>query len=379
MKSIKFVREGNDVRVIDINDEFVSEKLKPAVYSLKFNEFTGYYLTYLYDKFDVPSKIYGSTGIKVSKILKTYSSRNKSTGVLMTGDKGSGKTMASMLLSNSMISNNVPVIMIERAFGGSAFNNMINNIGECVLFFDEFGKIFKGNDDIDPQESLLSVFDGANSCKRLILLTENSERDINSYMLNRPGRVFYHFRYKKLDIDLVKEYCLDKNVPEDVIDSILLRMESSYEFSFDVLQAIVEDYLRFNDSIETIFNDLNIEQPITHHSSKMKVLKVIDQLSNKEYQPVNNEIDSVFSDNRNAAVFIEVSSNHQEDHRDDDDCELMPAKSIKNNQLRLYFGLKDLVKRTSNMYIFRCKERYLIFAEEIVNDFDFNDFSRYTV
>ena len=293
MKTVKFYKDGNIIKVMDYNDDQVMDSLPPAVYTLNENPF-GFYLTYVTDSFEVPAKLYGSTSHRAEKVLKTYDSRSCSTGVLMTGDKGSGKTMLSSLLCNSMIKRGLPVILIENAFEGTGFINLLTNIGECVLFFDEFVKVFKrGNHQLDDentaQDGLLSLFDGTHSVKRLILLTENETYGINSFMLNRPGRIFYHFKYKKLEESLVREYCEANEIPEDITKAILLRIESSREFSFDVLKAVVEEYKRFGEDIQEIFSNLNIEEEKEYYN-KMKVVKVINLLTDKECETSTIEV-----------------------------------------------------------------------------------------
>lgn len=301
MKTVKFYKAGTTVRVFDYDDEQITSNITPAVYSVE-QDMGGYYLRFVSNKFDVPSKVFGSTSSRAEKILKTYDDRTRSTGILLTGDKGSGKTMLSSLVSNKMIERGLPVILIEQPFTGTAFVEFLNNIGESVLFFDEFGKIFnsvgnggenneggltamlaKNKKKDDAQESLLSVFDGANTIKRLILLTENDSRDINAYMLNRPGRVYYHFRYKKVEDEVVKEFCQFNKVPEDIIKAILLKVASSIEFSFDSLKAVVEEYLRFKEDINVIFANLNIEQARVYQD-RIKAVKLINVNTKKEIE-----------------------------------------------------------------------------------------------
>lgn len=286
MKSVKFYKDNETVRVISLDTETLTEHLEPAVYTLNKDMFGGYFLTHKSKKFQVPEKVYGSVKERADKVIKTYESRAKSTGVLLTGDKGSGKTMLSSIMANKMIDKGLPVILVEEPHNGAGFNEIVNNIGESVLFFDEFGKIFsnKSRENNDPQDKLLSIFDGTSSQKRLVILTENSERLINEYMKNRPGRMFYHFKYKKIEEQVIREYCADFNVKEEVIEDIILRAERSFEFSFDVLKAIVEEYLRFGGDVEEICSDLNIEQPDTS-MKQVKVVSIYDAKEEKELTP----------------------------------------------------------------------------------------------
>lgn len=361
MKQIKFSRQGNDVMVMSLNTEQTTDTLAPAIYVINNNPFTGFYLRYHMDKFKVPEKIYGSACTKAERVMRTYSERSGSTGILLTGHKGSGKTMLSSILANKMIEKGFPVLLVEKPYGGSSFSEFLNNIGECVLFFDEFGKIFREMDDCDPQESLLSVFDGTQSIKRMILLTENETHKINDYMLNRPGRVFYHFRYDKLEEDLVREYCANKNIDEDTIEAILFRISSSKEFSFDVLQAVIEEYLRFGGDIKEIFKDLNIEQPYVYET-KMKVTKIVDIETQEEKVIVRNE--AVEPDEYNDCMIVykePEGSVKRINGEDEKDYERRASRSHS-----FHLGIKDLVKRTENGGIYKCEHNNLAVALEYI-------------
>lgn len=286
MKSVKFYKDNDTVRVLSIDTETLVDKLEPAIYTLNKDIFGGYFLTFKSKTFDIPTKIYGSTKARAEKVINTYTSREKSTGIMLTGDKGSGKTMLSSVIGNEMLAKGLPVILIESPHHGPGFNEIINNIGEAVLFFDEFGKIFKEDNQTkqNPQDHLLSIFDGTGSQKRLVILTENKDILINEYMKNRPGRIFYHFKYKKIEEQVIREYAADFNIKSEVIEDIVLRAEKSYEFSFDVLKAIVEEYLRFGEDVDTICRDLNIEQPNSQEKN-LRIVSIYDAKAEKELQP----------------------------------------------------------------------------------------------
>jgi len=363
MKTVKFYKDGTTVRVFDYDDDQVIDKLPPAIYTIC-QDLSGFYLSLVSEKFDVPEKIYGSTPARVKKILKTYDDRPRSTGVLMSGDKGSGKTMLSSLLSNEMLERGKPVILVERPYAGPAFIEFINNIGECVLFFDEFAKVFdKVNDEDDDnktQNSLLSVFDGAHTIKRLILLTENETYNINTYMLNRPGRIYYHFKYSKLEEDMVREYCKAQKIPENIIQAILLRIDSSREFSFDALKAVTEEYLRFGEDIVEIFNNLNIEEPRSY-SPKMKVVALIDAETEERYELITEEVCNPSNDGQQSVNYYTGKKNED-------------GRKYSN---RIYFDVKDLVERTDSQQIYSCNDGELIVVLEKKEEKSYPAYGKY--
>ena len=99
-----------------------------------------------------------------------------------------GNSGKSLLAKQLMIEAKLPVLVIEEAFKGSKFNDFINSIDqEIVVFFDEFEKVYKEQED---QEELLTLFDGVISSKKIFLLTANKD-NINEFFENRPSRIKY--------------------------------------------------------------------------------------------------------------------------------------------------------------------------------------------
>ena len=180
----------------------------------------------------------------------------------MTGDKGSGKSELAKRTCNKLVKEGVPVILIEEPHAGDYMCSFIKDLGTVAIFYDEFAKMFSKSDNPDtkhdPQSELLSLMDGAIPGKRLFLLTENNERDINSYLMNRPGRIFYHFRYSKLEDEVVQEFCNEMKIPKNIKTQILNQSRTLEKFSFDMLQAIVEEYFRYKSPIDEIIDNMNI-------------------------------------------------------------------------------------------------------------------------
>ncbi len=279
--------EGSNVHIFKLNADTALDELPPKIYTVRLNQLTGFYLEITKDRLEIPSKIYGEVEGRVSKCLKTYMERDSSTGILLTGDKGTGKSLLMSLLANAVIDTlDMPVILIKEAFAGTQFTSFIETIGECCLIFDEFGKMYSASNNQHEEENqisqqrLLSLMDGVDKTKRLIILTENRETDINEFILNRPSRVYYHFRYYKLDEKSINGYCEDFNISNKTTVDIIDLSRRSMIFSFDMLQSIIEEHLRFGNSVAEITKDLNIDVR-EDAGPKLEILKVVETATGK--------------------------------------------------------------------------------------------------
>jgi len=308
---VKFILDGSIVHVFKMNEETTLDVLPPRIYTVRLDPLMGFYLEITKDRLEIPSKIYGTVEARVDKCIKTYMERSTSTGLLLTGDKGTGKSLLMSMLANAAIDTlDMPILLIKDAFTGTQFTSFIETIGECCLIFDEFGKMYTATNHEHEegrvsQSSLLSLMDGVDKTKRLIIMTENSEWDINEFILNRPSRVYYHFRYHKLDEKSINDYCEDFGVGSEVAIDIIDLSRRSRIFSFDMLQSIIEEHLRFNISVEEITRDLNID--VRENSGiKLEILKVIDNDTKEERKLVDSPF--ISKPNRYDYAYIKVKA-----------------------------------------------------------------------
>ena len=212
--------------------------------------------------FTLPTPLYDSDQKIRQMVLKSNAASTSGIGVLLTGEKGTGKTICAKRICQEA---NLPVIIInDRLPIGSSFKSFIMGLQQdAIIFIDEFEKLFKTYDDKDflSQSDFLSLLDGIKTdVKLLFIFTSNSE--VNQYFMNRPSRIKYVKNYKGIDDSLantiIDEVLEDKAFKEDLLSNI-----SMNEMTIDILISIIKEinlhkipYSEFAD----IFNYQIVEQ-----------------------------------------------------------------------------------------------------------------------
>ena len=189
---MNIVNAGSNYMVY--GEEVKTYKTLPALtYKVEFSQFKGFYLT-THNDLIVHEKIYGPYGRKVAKVMNTFTKGDRNLGIILSGPKGVGKSMFARQLAVDGRKLNLPLLIVDCPYPG--IEDFIGSIEqECIVLFDEFEKTFKTRQDgdVNPQENLLSLFDGVDGGKKLFVVTCNEVNRLNDYLLNRPGRFHYHF------------------------------------------------------------------------------------------------------------------------------------------------------------------------------------------
>lgn len=257
---MKVVSTGSVYRLYDDTLQ-TYEELPPQSYVVRFSQLQGFYLEKYVEIEVKESKIYGVHLSKVQKVLSSFEAFNRNLGVILSGDKGIGKSLFARLLSIEAIKKGLPLIVVDTFVPGIA--SYIESIDqEVMVLFDEFDKTFgevKAEDGkASPQANLLSLFDGVSGGKKLFVITCNNMWKLNEYLINRPGRFHYHFRFDYPSPTEIREYLEDK-LPEDrrcEIDAVIM-FSQKVNLNYDCLRAIAFEISR-GENFKTAIADLNI-------------------------------------------------------------------------------------------------------------------------
>jgi hypothetical protein len=258
---MNIVQSGTMFMIYDDSVKTYSE-LPVGAYEVCCSKMTGFFLKTRND-FKVTEKVYGNHSVKVDKVLKSFQLADRNFGLILSGQKGIGKSMFMRVLAERASALGYPVIVVNNYIPG--IDNFLGSIEqEVIVLFDEFEKTFRQDDDHhEPQEEMLSLFDGTDGGKKLFIITCNEVRKLNTYLLNRPGRFHYHFEILPPSGDEVREYMIDKLDPAywEQVDKVVALSNSIY-MTYDYLRAIAFE-LNQGYPLDEALADLNISRVTT--------------------------------------------------------------------------------------------------------------------
>lgn len=285
------VESGKRYRIFN-NAITTYDQLPPKTYRVDYDPETRIFSLLEAHDFEIPeTKIYGQHLDKVKKVLNSMDKMNRNLGVILSGDKGIGKSLFSKCLGLKARKKGIPVILVNEYHEGIA--NFLEEIEQTVMIlFDEYDKTFDEKKH-NCQAEMLSLFDGVSAGKKLFVITCNEIQSLSQYLINRPGRFHYHFRFLYPTADEIRDYMedkLDKQYNDEIENVIAFSVRMN--LNYDCLRSIafeLNNGLKFQEAI----NDLNIIR-----ISQYKNIKIIVEFENqatlsgkiKEWQLYDNTI-----------------------------------------------------------------------------------------
>ncbi len=284
MKQIdkKFHVSGVNAAVVRIDPDQLRDELPAGVYSVGFSMMSGFFLELRRNEFDLPETLFGEIHDRTARLMKRYE-LNGEVSALLSGAKGSGKTLLAHNFANLAMKNlGKAVILVDNSFENPAgLKEFLVDVGDAVFIFDEFAKNFCE----EEQQQMLDFFSGSNAGKRATFVIENRYTDINEFMIDRPGRMRFHFRYSKLKMEVVKEVCDYFNLHIDLTRLIMGYAARSLSFGMDSLHRLIEECMMDEIQTKEAFNDLIEDMNIPNNKEREYRLTEV-RLGDVSFNPV---------------------------------------------------------------------------------------------
>lgn len=234
MNNIHWLKTNNIFK--KVNGDFSTiDRLPLGIYNVGLS-LEGWYLEKYADEFTFDYKIYGLETEFCEHVIKTFENTTGNLGIMLTGTKGTGKTVTAKLLANAF---KLPVIIVKDMGGNN--QGMIEYFSsfnfDSILFFDEFEKNFSNED-----STILQIMDGVYNIgyRKIFLLTTN-QMTVNENLVGRPSRIRYVKKFDNLNLKTVREYLDDNLKVKEAYQDLIDYIDSLSISTIDILKSIVNE------------------------------------------------------------------------------------------------------------------------------------------
>jgi SpoVK/Ycf46/Vps4 family AAA+-type ATPase len=205
----------------------------------------------------LPDKIYTNERDEffISRVHSDFITTDKNNiGVMLVGDKGTGKTLMSKMLS---VKFDLPVIIIEQDFPLRKLSEVFTMFTtECCVIIDELEKRMFTND-------ILNFLDGVQAtAKKLVIMTCNDDDELSEFLKDRSSRIKYLRRYIANDTfmyldDILTDYDIVYKAEKESISEKIKKFKTP---SLDNIITFIQEVKRFpGKNLDYLLQDMAIE------------------------------------------------------------------------------------------------------------------------
>ena len=115
---MKIIRTADTYRIYS-NDIKTYDKLPAKTFNIRFAMQQGFFLVEI-PNIKVNEKVYGIHQQKLKKVVNAFEKNERNLGVILSGDKGIGKSLFAKMLIEEGINLGFPVIIVDTYYPGIA-------------------------------------------------------------------------------------------------------------------------------------------------------------------------------------------------------------------------------------------------------------------
>lgn len=261
----------------------ITPRIPSGTYNLDIDPETREFRLFERPRFQMPEKIYGGIDHFAERAITTHAKMQQGIGVLLSGPKGTGKTVTAKGIA---IGSKLPIICVTIPATGMQFLNFLEELPDaCCIFIDEFEKVYHKEPDRD---GMLTILDGVGTSRHLFVLTCNSEK-VGEYFLNRPGRIRYHRKYRQLSPEIIHEIIRDKVKDKKMREAIEQFVAELGQISPDALVSLIGECLMHNEHPHVFAEYFNLTETWT--AQRFSVEAILTEYRIKSTCPKNKRGD----------------------------------------------------------------------------------------
>lgn len=247
----EFIRVGKNIVPKPLGTDY--DLKEGQVYDLNWDRYSEQYIFTENGELNLPKKVYElrKDTIFKKRVLSYFENASmQTTGVMLAGTKGTGKTVLAKVLAKE---SNLPIIVVNGEYPAHKLNKFFKEFKTpvCVIF-DEVEKNWR-------TEHMLEFLDGVQAtAKKLVIMTCNDLDRVSEYMQDRCSRIRYMRKYNADEnVELIEQLVIDFEVknPKEVAEFIKNKFKL---MSMDNLCAFINEVKIFEDDDLTLDELLSI-------------------------------------------------------------------------------------------------------------------------